>query len=73
MDSVAGHVLNDWDGGVPSESGGLGLPSMAERTEYSRFAASDPKGKLVSNGTTNVESLVGNGSAVKPHFNNKMK
>lgn len=33
------------------ESGGLGLPRIAERIEYSRLAASDPKEKLESKGT----------------------
>lgn len=39
------------EGGLVDVSGGLGFPKMAERIEYSRFAASDPKGKLGSNGT----------------------
>lgn len=48
---------------VEAESGGLGLPRMAERMEYSRFAASDPKAKLGSNETLKRGSFVGNGSA----------
>lgn len=33
-----------------TESRGLGLPKMAERIEYSRFAASEPNEKVGSNG-----------------------
>lgn len=35
-------------GGVLFESGGLGLPRIADSIEYSRFAASEPNGKLGS-------------------------
>ena len=41
---VGGGVVDGWEseGELPS---GEGLPKIAERMEYSRFAASDPKGK----------------------------
>lgn len=41
---VGGGVLDGWEseGELPS---GEGLPKIAERMEYSRFAASYPKGK----------------------------
>ena len=41
---VGGGVLDGWEseGDLPC---GEGLPRMAERMEYSRFAASEPKGK----------------------------
>jgi hypothetical protein len=46
---------DEYDGadgaGLVVVCGGLGFPRMAERIEYSRFAASDPNGKLGSNGT----------------------
>lgn len=46
-----------------ADSGGLGLPSIAERMEYSMFAASEPKAKPVSNGTLNKGLSGGKGSA----------
>ena len=36
-------------GGDISDAGGLGLPRMAERMEYSRLAASEPNVKEESN------------------------
>jgi hypothetical protein len=42
-------ICGDWASGP--DSGGLGLPNMADKMEYSRLAASDPKEKLGSNGT----------------------
>ena len=52
-------------GGVDSPCGGLGLPKMADKIEYSRFAASEPKGKLGSNGTSNGEFSGSNESAIR--------
>jgi hypothetical protein len=43
-------------GGDVEESDGLGFPKIAERMEYSRFAASEPKEKFGSNGAPNNES-----------------
>lgn len=43
-------------GGEPVESGGLGLPRMAERMEYSRLAASEPKGEKVATGSNVLAS-----------------
>jgi hypothetical protein len=37
-----GGVVDEWESGLPS---GEGLPRIAERMEYSRLAASEPKGK----------------------------
>lgn len=48
-----------------AESGGLGFPRMADRMEYSRFAASEPKAKLGSKGTLKRGSFVENGSAAE--------
>jgi hypothetical protein len=50
-------------GGDIVDSGGLGLPKIAERIEYSRLAASEPKEKLGSKGDANSESAAGNVSA----------
>lgn len=43
-------------GGDIVMSGGLGLPRIAERIEYSRLAASEPKEKFGSKGDANNES-----------------
>lgn len=51
----------DWVEGP--ESDGLGFPSIADRIEYSRLAASDPNAKLGSNGILHIGSFCGNGSA----------
>lgn len=56
--SVGGGVL------VECDSPGEGLPRMAERMEYSRLAASEPKGKEGSYGTLKRGSFGGKGSAV---------
>jgi hypothetical protein len=45
------------------DSDGLGFPNMAERIEYSRFAASDPKVKFGSNDAPNNGSACAKGSA----------
>ena len=50
-------------GGVGSDSGVPWFPRMAERMEYSRLAASEPKGKLESNGAGKRGSFGVNGSA----------
>lgn len=42
---------------------GLGLPNIAESIEYSRFAASEPNGKLGSKEVVRIESFCCNGSA----------
>lgn len=44
---------------------GLGLPNMAERIEYSRFAASEPKEKLGSKGVVSTASVCCNGSTTE--------
>jgi hypothetical protein len=52
-------VEDGWEseGGLPS---GEGLPKIAERMEYSRLAASDPKGKGdVSKDGLNIGSVWG--------------
>lgn len=50
--------------GALAESGGLGLPNIADRIEYSKFAASEPNAKLGSKLRLNRGSAVaGNGSA----------
>ncbi len=47
-----------WGGGdVSSEAGGLGLPRMAERMEYSRPATSESNAKVVGS-----KELLSNGS-----------
>jgi hypothetical protein len=52
-----GGVVDGWESGDELPSGG-GLPKIAERMEYSRFAASDPKGKDgVSKGILNRGSV----------------
>lgn len=52
------------DGAVAeAESGGLGLPRMADKMEYSKFAASEPNAKFGSKETLKSGSFVGNGSA----------
>lgn len=52
----------DGDGAL-AESGGLGLPNIADRIEYSKFAASEPNAKLGSKLRLNRGSAVaGNGS-----------
>lgn len=56
--NVGGGVL------VECDSPGEGLPSMADRMEYSRLAASEPNGKEGSYGTLKRGSLGGKGSAV---------
>lgn len=63
-----GKVDCSWDcegeGAVPeAESGGLGLPRIAERMEYSKFAASDPKVKFGSKETLKRGSFAGKRSA----------
>lgn len=50
-------------GSVGPESGGLGFPNIADRIEYSKFAASDPKLKFASKGRLKTGSSGGNGSA----------
>lgn len=50
-------------GGDIEESGGLGLPNIADRIEYSRLAASEPKEKFGSNEVPSNESVVGKVSA----------
>jgi hypothetical protein len=60
-----GHGVYGCGGGVVPDSGGLGLPRMADRMEYSELAASEPKAKLVSKLTLNIGSFGGKGSAVK--------
>lgn len=45
------------------DSGGLGFPNIADRIEYSRFAASEPKLKFGSKGRLKTWSSGGNGSA----------
>lgn len=50
-------------GGDIVDSGGLELPKMAERIEYSRLAASEPKEKLGSKGDANNESACAKVSA----------
>ena len=50
--------------GALAESGGLGLPNIADRIEYSKFAASEPKVKSGSKVRLNRGSVAaGNGSA----------
>lgn len=48
-----------------AESGGLGLPRIAERIEYSKFAASEPKAKFESKETLKTGSFAGKGSAAE--------
>ena len=49
---------------MDADSGGLGFPKMAERIEYSRFAASEPKVYVVgSKGALRRDSACGKESA----------
>lgn len=60
-------------GGVESPCGGLGLPKIADRMEYSRFAASEPNGKLESKGTSKVGDSCNIGSAIDGEVENNVK
>lgn len=60
---VGGGVVDGWEseGELPS---GEGLPKIAERMEYSRFATSDPKGKdgaskgMLNRGSVGVKAFI---------------
>jgi hypothetical protein len=56
MFSPVVQELNEGCGLLP-DSGGLGLPRIADRIEYSMFAASEPKVKLGSKGMLRPGSL----------------
>ena len=62
MESADQREYGKSGGGDVEESGGLGFPSIAERIEYSRLAASEPNGKLGSKDEASMTSLCGNGS-----------